>query len=211
MAGIVNVFIDDREPGQFVKLFRDAGASSVNVERLKVGDFLVNQRWVFERKTINDLCVSLVDGRLFRQACNMLKFSAIPIFILQGGLKDALKSSVSRESLQGALITLSVFFNIPVLRALDSVEVVKLINYTVVQECRFNKGLVHRFGYRPKRLKSQQLFLLQGLPGIGRQKAEKLLEVFGCVQAVMSADEDALTEVEGIGKITAKRIRAILS
>ena len=210
MGGIVDVVIDDREPEQFVELFRDAGAASVRVERLSVGDFIVNQRWVFERKTIADLCASLVDGRLFKQAVGMLRSAGHPVVILEGRSKDADGVNVSREAIQGALITLSVFFNIPVLRAMDSEELVRLIEYTVVQEGRFQKSAIHRHGYRPKRKKTRQIFLLQGLPGIGRDKAVKLLEKFGSVEEVITADEDELAEVDGIGKITARKIRTVL-
>ncbi|MDA3924638.1 MAG: helix-hairpin-helix domain-containing protein [Kiritimatiellae bacterium] len=211
MSGIVDVIIDDREPAKFYELFKDAGAKSVRVERLPVGDFIVNQRWVIERKTIADLCISLVDGRLFKQAVNMLKSAGHPVIILEGNSRDFARCNVSREAVQGALITLSVFFNIPVLRALDSEELVRLIEYTVIQEGRFQKSAIHRYGYRPKRRKARQIFLLQGLPGIGRGRAEKLLEVFGSVEEVITADEEELAEVDGIGKTTAKRIRNILS
>jgi DNA excision repair protein ERCC-4 len=211
MTRLIEVVIDDREPNEFAGLFKDAGAESVRVERLKVGDFVVNNRWVFERKTMQDLCQSLVDGRLFQQAVNMMKAAASPVLILQGGVHDTVKTAVKREAIQGALITISVFFNIPVLRALDATEVVRLIDYTVAQEGRFNKGPAHRFGYRPKRRKARQLYILQGLPGIGRFKAERLLERFGSIQNVMTADKDELAEVEGIGKGSSKRIREILS
>jgi len=87
---------------------------------------------------------------------------------------------------------------------------VHLIEYTVVQEGRFQKSVIHRYGYRPKRKKSRQLYLLQGLPGIGRDKAVRLLEKFGSGEAVFTADEEELSEVDGIGITTAKKIRAIL-
>jgi len=211
MSGIVDVVIDDREPDIFARLFKEAGAESVRVERLGVGDFVVNRHWVFERKTIADLCVSLVDGRLFKQAVRMLKAPGHPVIILEGSSKDADKTHVPRESVQGALITLSVFFNIPVLRALDAEELVRLIAYTVTQEGRFQKNAILRHGYRPKRRKARQLFLLQGLPGIGRDRAVKLLETFGSIEDVVNADEDELADVDGIGKMTAKKIREILS
>ncbi|MFO7936194.1 MAG: ERCC4 domain-containing protein [Kiritimatiellia bacterium] len=157
MGGIIDVVIDDREPGEFVGLFKDAGATSVRVERLRVGDFLVNQHWVFERKTIADLCASLVDGRLFRQALKRLKSSGYPVIILEGRSKDAEEVHVSRESIQGALITLSVFFNIPVLRAMDGEELVHLIEYTVVQEGRFQKNAIHRYGYGIEKITARRI------------------------------------------------------
>lgn len=212
MAGIFDVVVDDREPMHFIKLFEDVGAGSVRVERLKVGDFLVNQRWIFERKTIADFCASLVDGRLFLQAARMLQSSGLPIIILEGGSRQEVeKLHVKREAIQGALITLSVFFNIPVLRAMDAEEAVSLINYTVTQEERFGKKTAKRYGYRPKRKRARQLFVLEGLPGVGRDKAAKLLDNFGSVEAVVTAAADELAAVDGIGTVTAQRIRNILS
>ena len=51
-----------------------------------------------------------------------------------------------------------------------------------------------------------QLFILQGLPGIGPEKAKRLLETFGSVNAVFQADADALQGVSGIGEKTANAI-----
>jgi hypothetical protein len=62
----MNVVIDHREPNQFQRLF--GAEDTVSTAQLKCGDFLNDDPWVFERKTIRDLCVSRVDGRLFRQA-----------------------------------------------------------------------------------------------------------------------------------------------
>jgi len=48
---------------------------------------------------------------------------------------------------------------------------------------------------------------LISLPGIGPERAAKLLEAFGSVEAVLSADADSLVEVPGLGKKTADAIR----
>jgi ERCC4-type nuclease len=210
VSEIVDVVVDDREPVRYAELFRAAGAAHVTVERLKVGDFVVNRRWVFERKTIGDLCVSLVDGRLFRQAIRMLQAPGWPVIVLEGGSKDAETCHVSCEAIQGALVMLSVFLGIPVLRSLDADETVRLVDYTVGQEWRRSGGAAQRHGYRPKRKKSRQLYVLQGLPGVGRERAEKLLETFGSVEGVMRAGEDELAAVAGVGKVTTRKIREIV-
>ena len=67
-----------------------------------------------------------------------------------------------------------------------------------------------RGGYRPKRLKSKQLYILQGLPEIGPKLAKRLLRHFKSVSKVMNASVRTLTEVDGIGKISAERIRKVL-
>lgn len=209
-GGGMKVVIDDREPAEFAELFRAAGAKSVSVAHLSMGDFIVNGRWLFERKTMGDFCASLVDGRLFKQALRMLQWEGPVVLLLEGGSRECTQSHVSREAIQGALITLSVFLKIPVLRALDSEEAVRLIGYVVEQEMRFSKGSVVRHGYRPKKRRARQLYILQGLPGIGRERAENLLEAFGSIEAVVMAEAEELAEVEGIGKVIAGRIREIV-
>ncbi len=142
---------------------------SVSVETLRVGDFLINKQWVFERKTLADLCVSLVDGRLFKQAVGLLQSEYHPVYILEGSSKDLKAAGVRREAVQGALITLSVFFGLPVLRSMSPDETVRLMRYTAEQGVRFSEGGVQRSGYRPKGKKARQLYVLQSLPSIGKK------------------------------------------
>jgi ERCC4-type nuclease len=204
----MNVVIDHREPEQFRGLFGED--DDVSVAQLGCGDFLINDQWVFERKTIKDLCVSLVDGRLFKQGLHLIQSEHHPVVILEGRSSDLKECGVRREAVQGALITLSVFFGLPVLRSLDAEETVRLIRYTAEQGARFAEGGVARPGYRPKGKKYRQLYVLQGLPGIGKKRAEALLEHFGGVEAVMSASEDELAEVNGIGAPIAKKVRNLV-
>ena len=65
-----------------------------------------------------------------------------------------------------------------------------------------------RGGYRPKRLKSKQLYLLQGLPQIGPMLAKRLIEHFKSIVKIMNASIEELAEVEGIGRVSAERIYA---
>jgi len=48
---------------------------------------------------------------------------------------------------------------------------------------------------------------LQGLPGIGYERAVRLLDSFGSVEAVISAGSDELQTVYGIGKSVAGKIK----
>jgi len=67
-----------------------------------------------------------------------------------------------------------------------------------------------RGGYRPKRLKSKQLYLLQGLPQVGPMLAKRLLKHFKSVSNVVNASVQDLKEIDGIGKVSAKKIREVL-
>lgn len=204
----MNVVMDHREPDFFRSLFDEIDV--VSTAQLACGDFLIDHQWLFERKTVRDLCVSIVDGRLFKQALRLIQGECHPVVILEGRSSDMSDVGVCREAVQGALITLSVFFGLPVLRSLEPEETVRLMRYTVNQGVRFAEGGVQRFGYRPKGKKARQLYVLQGLPGIGKKRAEALLEHFGGIEAIICADEDQLAEVDGIGYPTAKTVRNLV-
>jgi DNA excision repair protein ERCC-4 len=67
-----------------------------------------------------------------------------------------------------------------------------------------------RGGYRPKRLKSKQLYLLQGPPQVGPMLAKRLIEHFRSVSNIINASTEELMEVEGIGRVSAEKIRRVL-
>ena len=207
----VRVIADDREKaGGVIEALRKLDGVEVQVRRLAVGDFEVEGRFAVERKTLADFVHSVFDARLFRQTTALAKTGRGAVLILEGGAKEFSGLAMSRQSLQGALITVSVFFGIPVLRARDPAETAALIAYLARQSRRVARGGFSRTGYRPKGKHARQLFVLQGLPGVGPERAAQLLDRFGSVEAVAQATLDQLATVEGIGGITAARIRWIL-
>jgi len=118
---------------------------------------------------------------------------------------------VTREAMQGALITVSLILGIPVLRSKDAFETAKLIVYSARQVTSMVKGGVYRLGYRSKNKRKKQLFILQGLPGVGLERAGRLLDTFGSVEAVISASSSELQSVNGIGNGLADKIRWAVS
>ena len=67
-----------------------------------------------------------------------------------------------------------------------------------------------RRGYRPRTLRSEQLFILQGLPKVGPTTAKRLLKHFKSVSNVMNATVEDLVRVEGVGEVSAEKIREVL-
>lgn len=206
----VRIVADDREnAGGVIAELQARPDVRLEVRRLGAGDFIVEERFAVERKTLADFACSVVDGRLFKQAAALARDRRRGVLVLEGtGPTDQL--GVSREALQGALITVSVFFGLSVLRARDPSETARLLVYLARQACEHARGGLSRCGYRPKGRRARQLFVLQGLPGIGPDRAERLLEHFGSVPAVFVASDKALMAVEGIGPAVAKRIRWVL-
>lgn len=64
---------------------------------------------------------------------------------------------------------------------------------------------------RPKGKRKVQLHILQGIPGIGPAKARALLDHFGTIEAVLTAEPQALASAEGVGPQSAQTIRWIVS
>jgi len=64
---------------------------------------------------------------------------------------------------------------------------------------------------RPRvKKKDKQIHLLCGLPGIDETMAQRLLNRFSTVRAIMNAKEDELLEIEKIGKIKVQKILDVL-
>ncbi len=96
------------------------------------------------------------------------------------------------------------------LRSAGPEETARLLVYLGRQAQQTAQGGLPRPGYRPKGTRARQVFLLQGLPGVGPERAARLLDRFGSVQAIMTASADALATVGGIGEKTAAKMRRIL-
>lgn len=206
----VHVVADDREEGGgVVEVLRRMEDVTLEIERLSLGDYLVDDWLHVERKTLPDLVVSIADGRFFRQASRLVSELERAVVVLEGTARDLADSDMRREALQGALITLTLKLDLPLLRAKTPAESARLIRYAARQMRRDLEGAVPRAtpGTRPSGKRKTQLYVLQGLPNVGPARAQRLLEAFGSVEDVMTAPIEALTTVEGIGPKTAQSVR----
>ena len=208
----VNITADDREQKSgVIKSLTGIDSVEVCIQRLSIGDYQVDHRLIVERKTLKDFAVSIIDGRLFRQMIRLANSTFGGVLILEGTVSDTAEIGVTREAMQGALITVSLILGIPVLRSKDPCETARLIVYIGRQIESLATGGVHRHGYRPKTRRKRQLFILQGLPGVGPERAVRLLDSFGSVEAAISASSSELQSVDGIGKSIADKIKLAVS
>ena len=117
---------------------------------------------------------------------------------------------ISRQAIRGALLSVSVSWQIPIIfssNPSDSVDMLIMAGKQLLQNnCRYL-----RKGHKPKRIKSKLLYFLQGLPSVGPSISNALLEHFGSPENEVLASEDELMEIEGLGGTKARRIRKFLS
>jgi DNA excision repair protein ERCC-4 len=209
----IQVVVDDRErPFEVVAELKRSDRVVVQIEHLLVGDYCIDGAVLIERKTAADFAQSLIDGRLFAQAGRMANAHLRPAYIIEGTGAEWSGLGVSQESLQGALVTLMLVFDLPVFRSSDPAESARLILYIGSQLVRLrDPGHVPYRQGKAKRKKSRQLRVLQGLPGVGPDRARRLLERFRTVRACFGASTAQLIEVQGIGAKTAAAIEQLIN
>jgi len=208
----IQVIADDRErQSNILSILEKRNDISITVERLTTGDYLIDNWLLIERKQIRDLIESLISGRLFSQASRLATSGFKSAILIEGNASDIVDYKVHRHSILGALVTLTIVFGISVLRAANSRESVALMVFAARQKTRQFKTELARYGRRPKTIKGRQLYILQGLPGIGPTMAKRLLAHFGSVKGVLSADVESLCGVDGIGQHKATQIVEVLS
>ena len=208
----IHIIADDREcKSEVIESLMQIEDVDVSIRRLSMGDYQLDNRLIVERKTLKDFAVSIIDGRLFKQMIRLANSNSNCVLILEGTVNGTIELGVTREAMQGALITVSLILGIPVLRSKDPSETARLMVYIARQIESMARGGVQRQGYRPKNKRKRQLFILQGLPGVGPERAERLLARFGSVEVAISASSSELQTIDGIGKSIADKIKWAVS
>ena len=191
-----------------VRLASKCDDFDVRMERLTVGDYCLDRGIVVERKTCADFAVSLADGRLFPQAAKLARCPHRPVILLEGPRPPRMPE-VHPHALKGAMASLAIMWRLPVLWARDPEDSLAILRFLAQQLRSADRGL-KRYDRKPKRVASRKLYVLQGLPGVGPALASRLLIEFGSVERVVTADEEALARVRGVGRKKAARIRELV-
>jgi ERCC4-type nuclease len=200
--------VDDRESaGAVLPVLRQCGDFQVAVMRLPLGDYVVDGRFLFERKTLTDLVAAIKDGRLFRQALRLAATPLRPAIILEGTGRELAGCAMKWEAIQGALVTVALFCGVPLLRTRTPEETVRTMLFAARQGRTFASGALPRRGRRPHGKRARQFYILQGFPGIGPERAHQLLVRFGSVEAITRAGAGDLCSVPGIGERIAGALR----
>ncbi len=203
-----SIIIDDRErQSRLYPLLTER--FTVKVQRLSYGDYLINNGLVIERKTARDFLISIIDLRLFKQVANLKKHCDSALLLIEGDLLQT-GGMMDHRSITGALLSVQASWQLPVIFSESAAHSCDILEIITRQRDTFSDNLVLRGGYRPKKIKTRQLYILQGLPGVGPSLAKRLLEHFKSVAAVMNASTLELQHVQGLGVVKANDIRKIL-
>ena len=188
-----------------LELLRQADDFEVRLARLTVGDYLIDDEVLIERKTIADFAASLVDGRLFPQASRLARDERRSLMLIEGP-PAASMPDVHPHAVQGALVSLAAMWRLPVLHTSDPEDSLRVIRFLATQVGGSGERALRRYARKPKRLASRRLFVLQALPGVGPALAVRLISQLGSVRNVVTADINQLQQVRGVGPKKATRI-----
>ncbi|MCX6775252.1 MAG: helix-hairpin-helix domain-containing protein [Candidatus Micrarchaeota archaeon] len=205
----VEIFVDEKENrGTIGEILKELGVV-VRVKTLPVGDFIISDRAVIERKTRSDFESSIIDGRLFKQAENMIDNFEKCIVIIEG---ESFEERVNRNALLGAISALILDYGIQVFFTRDLEATGEMI-FNLAKREQLGKGRIVRLKGSKKvhTMAQQQRMIAECLPNVGPKLALALLRKFKTIENIAKASERELMEVEKIGKKKAKFIRRALS
>jgi ERCC4-related helicase len=206
----VVIYVDNRERGYLVEELHDLGAK-IHLKNLEVGDFILSDDVVAEKKEVNDFVASLLDRRLFTQAIEMKRNFDKPIFILEGEYDKLFESrNVDPNAIRSAIISLTLDYGIPFIFSSSPKETAEyLYRIAFREQVKLRKDVSLRGSRRDWPIELQQQFLLEGLPLVGKNLAINLLKEFKNPKGVANASIDDLQKVDKVGKKKAEIIRSV--
>lgn len=210
----VSVTVDSREQkaGYHVAFDANEYVCNVNVEQIPIGDFVLDDEIVFERKTPSDFVKSLKNNRLESQVRRMTdEYGASQTYlVIQGTLKDIHtleRSGFDNRAINGFISSMSARWSTPPLFLDNRYEVTDM----VVRIGRKHSEETDRVVVKPDdtpEWSDADFFerALMQLHGIGPVTAERIYDEFDSLPEFVSTDTDRMTKIQRVGDKRADNI-----
>jgi Fanconi anemia group M protein len=197
LCHVVVVVADVREIPSGVPKRLEGLDVSVSRKRLQVGDYVVGSGAIVERKSVLDLQDSLIKGRLWIQIGRLREVAVWPYLLIEGASLD--KGPISAEALRGLWLAVSDL-GVVVLRSSDVRETALWLHRLAVRRQqpieRDRPAYTQRFvRARPHPAEAARA----AAPGISVKTARALLDHFGSLNDVITANPAEWQSVAGVG------------
>lgn len=201
----LEIFIDNRENEEMKTLLERYGIK-VNKKQLEIGDILISNRIVIERKTASDFEASIIDNRLFEQALKLTENYETPIIVIEGEMKA---NRIRQNAFIGAYLSLITDYKIGVINTKNMKETAEYI-YLLVKREQQNQKRGVRLIVKTKALTSEEkrLRVLESFPSVGPKTAKKIMEKYSSLEKFFNSDIKELEKV--IGKAKAKEVYELI-
>lgn len=204
------IAIDRRETNSaVVKQLYNLGFK-VELRQLLVGDYVVGDVAI-ERKTTEDFVQSIFDGRLFREAKNLVGRYDRAVLIIEGEKPFTSRRAIDPKALKGAIASIFIDFKLPILHTGGPEETADLIA-AIARRILSTKKQVPRITTEkvPTTLPERQKRIIAALPNVDSVLATRLLHELKTPKNILLASKEELQKVKGVGSSIAAIIREIV-
>jgi len=211
----MKIQISDKEQTriQSAKEYYTKQGHTVSVENLEVGDYIFNDKVVFEFKTISDFVASIQDSRVFNEAINQAETFDYHYIIIQGDEPTRAKCLAMSRNYQevtyfgylGAIASLNRYTTV-----IESYS--PFINEAyyrmliTAKKCLQNKPIIKKFAKKQKN--SAFNYLTYCVYGLNWKRSHDIVTLLDLhtLEDLLNVTHQQLTSVPGIGEKTADRI-----
>ena len=211
----MNVVIDSREQHriQTATDYYTKQGVEVEVKEEQIGDYIFNNKVVFEFKTIADFISSIQSGRVFNQAINQAENYDYHYVIIQGDEHSRAKAiamskhyrEVSYFQYLGAISSLNRYTTV-IESYSPFIQEAYYRMLITAKKCLQQKPIVKKF---PKKHKNPAFnYLCYCVYGINQKKAQTIVDELNLLTLhdLMKIEHKDLMNIEGIGPKTASNI-----
>jgi ERCC4-type nuclease len=205
------MIVESREPSSNWEKIQKESPSSTK-EFFECGDYLLPCGYGIERKKGRDFLGSLLSKRLYEQLINLCQYEHPILAVISDNIWKDFYYSQSRYIHNVYLGTLStVTAKFPQVRILQFEDDDQFIAFLVSLEKKLleeggDKERPKPFARRATSLEDRKENCLAQIEGVGIKMAQKLLKEYGSINKIAQATEEALQEMDKLGKKTAKNI-----
>jgi ERCC4-type nuclease len=203
----IEIVVDTRERGKIIQKLESLEGLRLERRELDVGDYILPDGVVIERKSATDLILSVVDQSLWDKVAKLSASYRRVVYLVEGDLYTARFHQKSLD-IHRALSDMIVHRDVSVLPSPDGENSAMLI-YLMAQQAAGSPASMRT--NEPTIRRDAQLYLLQGLPGIDEDRAEAMLRHFKSARRALAADAAELAQIEGLDSVTAERIAEVLN
>ena len=207
-ADVVAITADVHERASGVPLLLETLGAEVEIRALTRGDYVVGPGTVVERKTVGDLHLSIMSGRLWQQMRKIRAAGNSPFLLIEG--VSVFAGPVRNSGIRGVCLAVSDL-GIAIIRTQDATDTAEWLYRLAV---RRREGppparLVNLHRSRSPRISPGEA-ALTAAPDVSVITARRILAEFGSLRDVCEASVDELQAVPGVGIKRATSIAALI-
>ncbi len=189
-GGKPKIIMDERERGE-IRTELSNLPLHLQIETLPVGDFILSNRHIVERKRGDDFVASIYDHRLFQQLRELKTACDSPLIILESPKRLFEREFIKKAPVYGAMVYINYKLKIPIVPSTDAKQTAQILMEYARAAQKVNSipffESFNQISPVSHISREDQSFFLQGLVDTGIIKANRLLDVVQTPEFVFHA------------------------